>query len=166
MVKQHSAIGLLFRRGDCEACCYQGQDWWRTNPWGEMFQTARDLYLVLRFMFQQDNDPKHMEKNTEEWLKNKKVIILEWPSQSLDLKSVVWPEKCFLCNLPYLEWICMNKQEKIQNINVQSSYRHTPNRLGASCQRSIYKMLTLEGMNFLMINVRLSFSCWIDFIIS
>ena len=34
------------------------------------------------WFFQHDNDPKHTAKATKEWLKNKHVKVLEWPSQS------------------------------------------------------------------------------------
>lgn len=45
-----------------------------------LLKSARDLGLGRRFIFQQDNDPKHTAKATLEWLKNKKVNVLEWPS--------------------------------------------------------------------------------------
>ena len=53
-----------------------------------LLQSAKDLRLGRRFTFQQDNDPKHTAKVTLEWLKNKNVNVLEWPSQSPDLNPI------------------------------------------------------------------------------
>ena len=47
-----------------------------------LLQRAQDLRLGLRFTFQQDNDPKHTAKTTQEWLRDKSLNVLEWPSQS------------------------------------------------------------------------------------
>jgi transposase len=36
----------------------------------------------------QDNNPKHTAKTTHEWLQDKSLSILEWPSQSPDLNPI------------------------------------------------------------------------------
>ena len=47
--------------------CYRAL---RTSDWGE------------GSTFQQDNGPKHTAKTTQEWLQDKSLNVLEWPSQS------------------------------------------------------------------------------------
>ncbi|CAJ0937897.1 unnamed protein product [Ranitomeya imitator] len=46
--------------------------------------SVRDIKLKRTWVMQQDNDLKHTIKSTSEWLKNNKIKILEWPSQSPD----------------------------------------------------------------------------------
>ncbi|MBN3280345.1 RNF24 protein, partial [Polyodon spathula] len=56
---------------------------WQTVLWF-LLPSARKLKLGRKFTFQHDNSPKHTAKATLAWLRNKKVNVLEWPSQSLD----------------------------------------------------------------------------------
>uniref|UniRef100_A0A8C4TFN6 Transposase Tc1-like domain-containing protein n=1 Tax=Erpetoichthys calabaricus TaxID=27687 RepID=A0A8C4TFN6_ERPCA len=44
-----------------------------------LLQSALDLRLGRRFIFQQDNDPKHTAKISKEWLQDNSVNVLEWP---------------------------------------------------------------------------------------
>ncbi len=39
-------------------------------------------------IFQHDGAPAHRHSNTQQWLKKKKVNVLNWPSQSPDLNII------------------------------------------------------------------------------
>ena len=47
-----------------------------------------DDYLVVRWVFQQDNDPKHSSKLAKKWYLVKKINVLSWPAQSLGLNPI------------------------------------------------------------------------------
>ena len=54
-----------------------------------LFQTV-DYYNMdrERFIWQQDNDPKHASGLVQEWFKDNGVPLLDWPSQSPDLNPI------------------------------------------------------------------------------
>ncbi len=54
-----------------------------------LFQTV-DFYGMdrERFVFQQDNDPKHTSKVAKKWVEEHGVKVLDWPAQSPDLNPI------------------------------------------------------------------------------
>ena len=44
-----------------------------------LLESAMNLKLGRRFIFQHNNDTKHKAKATLKWLNRKKINILEWP---------------------------------------------------------------------------------------
>ena len=89
-----------------------------------LIQSAQDLRLGQRFTFQQNNDPKHTAKTTQEWLQDKSLNVLEWPSQSPDLNLIehLWRDlkisvqQRSLSKLTELERICREEWEKFPQI--------------------------------------------------
>ena len=88
-----------------------------------LLQSSQDLRLRRRFTFQQDTDSKHTAKTPQEWLRDKSLNVLEWPSQSPDLMENLWRDliavqRRYPSNLTELERICREEWEKLPQIQV------------------------------------------------
>ncbi len=72
--------GVFLLRG--QENCTTSKGWW-SGPCtvrARALKPARALKMDHGWVFQHDDDPKHMAKATKEWLKKKHIKVLEWSS--------------------------------------------------------------------------------------
>ena len=108
-----------------------------------LLSSARALKMGHRWVFQHDNDPKHMAKATKKWLMKKHIKVLEWPSQSPDLNPIenMWRElkvrvtKRQPQNLNDLERICKEEWDKIPPEMCANLVANYKKRLTSDCQQ-------------------------------
>jgi transposase len=54
----------------------------------EMRPSYQSIFGKKRWIFQQDNDPKHKAKRTMEYLEDQNIPLMSWPAQSPDLNPI------------------------------------------------------------------------------
>ena len=104
-----------------------------------LLQSAQDLRLGRRFTFQQDNDPKHTAKITQQWLRDKSLNVLEWPSQTPYLNPIehLWRylkiavQQHSPSNLTELDRICREEWEKLPKYRCAKLVESYPRSLKA-----------------------------------
>ena len=106
-----------------------------------LLQSTQDLRLGLSFTFQQYNNPKCTAKTTQEWLRDKSLNVLEWPSQSPDINPIehLWRDLKIAVqrrspsNLTEFERICREEWEKLYKYRC-AKLKHCISVLEASLQ--------------------------------
>ena len=70
--------------GTCQDRKENGWSKTQKNPRGKPAALFKKAEIGTEVHVQHDNDPKHTIKAPLEWLRNKKINVLEWHSQSPD----------------------------------------------------------------------------------
>jgi transposase len=107
-----------------------------------LLRSAQDLRLGQMFTFQQNNNPKHtanagVAETTQEWLRDKSLNVLEWPSRSPDLNLIehLWRglkrnvHRRFPSNLTELARICREEWERLPKYRWAKLVASYPRRL-------------------------------------
>ena len=85
---QHHVVGCFAAGGTGALHKIEGIMWWESDVdilKQHLKTSVRKLKLGWKWVFQMDNEPKHSSKVVAKWLKDNKIKVLEWPSQSPDL---------------------------------------------------------------------------------
>ena len=88
---------------------------------------------------QQDDDPNHTAKTTQEWVRHKSLNVLDWPSQSPDLNLIenLWRDLKIVVqrlspsNLTELERISREERETLPKYRCEKLVASYPRRLKA-----------------------------------
>jgi hypothetical protein len=153
---------------------FSDRDWENSQDWGkdERSNVQRDTWLKPvpersvpqtgeKVPFQQDNNPKHTAKTTQELIWDKSLNILEWPSQSPDLNpsnisGETWKELC--SNAPHPTWQSLRGSVEKNGIHSQiqecKACSVIPKKTGRCnrCQRCFNNGLS-KGSEYLHTNV-------------
>jgi hypothetical protein len=94
-----------------------------------LMDSARKVGIMDRFVFQQDNDPKHISRIAKNYFSENNIEVMDWPSQSPDLNvnEHVWAYVKRKCG----ESPATNKKDAIQKNfqiweDIPSSFTQNP----------------------------------------
>lgn len=95
-----------------------------------LYPSTRKLKMGRSFTFQHDNNSKDSAKRTTLWLKDRKVNVLEWPSQRSDLNPIERAVHCCLPkNLAELKQFCKEEWANILQSRCVKLVETYPKRL-------------------------------------
>ena len=91
------ALGLFccqWSRGSCKINGIMNSTKYQDILAKNLVAAARKLRLRHRWIFQQDNEPKHTSKSTQKWFCEHKINVFQWSYRSLDLNPIenLWSE--------------------------------------------------------------------------
>ena len=127
---------------------------------------ARNMILGQWFTSQRESDVKHTAKTTPEWLRDKCLTVLEWPSQSSDLNHMeqwrdleVVVHRCLPFILTELERICQGQWDQLPKsrcVKLVETYPRSLKALttakGASTENWIKVLNTFCKWEFIVFN--------------
>ena len=106
-------------------------------------RSVQKLKLKRGWVFQQDNDLKHTSKSTMKYLQERRMKVLEWPSQSPDLNIIenLWRDLKHARrpkNISELEVFCQEEWGKIPKTRIE--------RLLAGYRKRLQAVIVARGV--------------------
>lgn len=108
---------------------------YRTILRHHMIPSAQRLFGRSRWIFQQDNDPKHTAKSIQRWTRRRRLDVMPWPAQSPDLNPIenLWG----ILDSRLRNRTCANATELYKTI--KRGWRQIPNQTLENLVNSMHK---------------------------
>jgi hypothetical protein len=118
-----------------------------SRSFGDNLQpSVRDLGLGRGWTLQQDNDSKHMSIATRQWLQQRRIRVMESPSQSPDLNPIemLWTDRKKMVharkpkNLRELAEFCIEEWQKVPADRCAALVNGLPQAIAGCCRCKKY----------------------------